>query len=249
MNFYCKSLLAISMFLMPFLVQAQFGYIGAGIGFRTTKLYKADFDNEETTKHVSISPEISGIYRPFRLLSLGATLGYPIHETSWYTLAEATRNSDYSFRGFGQSQMKEFMPKKFGYTYEQSLALTFKARFYALPKAGGYLDFRLTMMSLTENFFIERDSSKPHIRENYAYAEKVNLIIPGFGFGFHHHLRKHLYVDLSANFDFMNIQNNGFSHSVSYKGSSSEYQYVTFKDQMGGKSTSFVMQLSFGYIF
>ena len=242
------------MLVMPFLGKAQFSYLGAGVGFRTTTFYKPELVFGDKTKHVPVTLEVNGMYRPLRFLGLGATIGFPIYESSRFSLDDAKMDNDYSFKGFagseyGSNANPEFIPKEFGYSYEQSIAFTLKARLYALPKVGGYFDFRLTRMNLTENFVIKRDSQKPLVQEDYAYTEEIKLIIPGFGMGVQHHLSKNIYFDLSANFDFMTIRNNGFAHPVSYKVSYGKYEFITFQDQISGKHTSFVLHFSLGYIF
>lgn len=247
--------MAISMLAMPFLGKAQFGYVGAGVGIRTTTFYKEKVFFSDKTKHTPITFEVSGMYRPLRFLGLGATISFPVHESSLYSLGNAeVSNSSYRFEGFGSygsgtKANPEFMPKGFGYSYEQSVAVTLKARLYALPKAGFYFDLRLSFMSLTENFIIQRASSNPEILENYNHTESISILMPGIGMGIQQHISKNLYFDLSANLDFMNIQNNGFSHEVSYTGYVSDLKYVTFADQIGGKHTSFGLQFSLGYFF
>ena len=242
------------MLVLPFLGKAQFSYLGAGVGMRSTTFYKEQLIFSDKTKHTPVTFEVSGMYRPLRFLGLGGTISFPVYESSLYSLGNAeVSNSKNRFQGFGSYGQSgkanpEFIPKEFGYSFEQSVAFTFKARLYAVPTAGFYFDFRLTMMTLTEKFIINRSSSRPEILEDYNHSEKIGVLMPGVGMGFHTHLSKNIYFDISTNLEFMNIKNNGFSHKVSYSGKISELNYVTFADQVGGKHTSFGLQLAFGYI-
>lgn len=241
------------MLVMPFFCEAQFGYLGGGVGFRTTTFYKEPEIFGEKTKYVPLTLEVSGMYRPLRFLGVGATVSFPVYQSSEYSLGNTEGSGGYRFEGFGTSAYgslayPEFIPQKFEYTFEQSIAFTLKARLYAVQTAGIYFDIRFTTLSLTETFIMERASRDPTVQENYNNTENIRLFMPGLAMGIQNHISQKIYIDFSANFDFMNVRNVGFAHTVSYKNSGS-VKYVTFKDQVGGKHSSFGLQLSLGYVF
>ena len=242
------------MLFLPFAGKAQFGYVGAGVGLRSTTFLKGRVLSGEKTKLNSVTFELDGMYRPLRFLGIGATLSFPISQSSRYSFVEAKTTNGDTFTGFstinyGYSNDPEFFTKKFDYSFEQSTAVTFKARFYVQPRVGIYFDLRSTLMTLTEKFVIQRDSQNELIAEDYYHKEDMNLFIPGFGMGIHNHISKHIYIDFSANFDFIKIQNKGFFKDAAYRSLRDDLIYVTFTDQTEGKHTSKVLHLSIGYIF
>ncbi len=254
MNFIYKNLLLVGILLLPFLGKAQFGYFGAGVGLRSTTFQKGRVFSGEKTKLNSLTFELNGMYRPLRFLGIGATVSFPVSQSSRYSFVNAETTNGDTFTGFntinyGYSNDPDFFTKKFDYSFEQSAAVTFKVRFYVDPHIGVYFDLRYTIMTLTEKFVIQRDSQNEFIAEDFIHKEDMSLLIPGFGMGIHHHLSKHIYIDFSANFDFLQIQNKGFFKDVAYRSLRDDLMYVAFTDQTEGEHTSKVLQFSLGYIF
>ncbi len=255
MNLIYKILLLIYFLTIPFLGNSQFSYIGAGVALRTTIINKPQLKGLDKTKTKATTFEINGMYRPLRFFAIGANISIPVNEATNFSFEEAETNSGNPFNGFGSSgfganKYSEYIPETFEYTVEQSMAVTFKARLYAFINSGLYFDFRFSIMSLTESLIIERDAQVNIPDIDINEREQTGVFFPGFGVGLHEHLGKHIFIDLSVNFDFMNIKNDGFtSDEVVYTGPDSDVYEVTFEDLISGKKNSHVFQFSLGYIF
>ncbi len=254
-NLICKTLLLTGFLAIPFLGNSQFSYYGVGVALRSTTFHKPEISPGEKTKTKTTVFQVNGLYRPLRFLGLGATLSIPIKQSSTFSFSDAETNTRNPFEEFGMSgdyssnDNSAFIPETFDYTIEQSISVTLKTRLYAFIKSGLYFDLRFSIMSLTESLVIERDLQEGVPPIDINQVEKIGLFIPGFGVGLQENIGKRLYIDFSANFDFMNIKNKGFSEKVVYNGSNTELYTVIFEDQISGSKSSTVLQISLGYTF
>lgn len=266
---YIGWVVALTYFLvLPLSSMAQFGYVGAGFGVRKTVLNQGLAFLNENTALSAVCVDVGAMYRPYRFLGIGASVSLPVTQSSTFSFKSAKTSDGNKFHGFdngyGTSEhVKRNMPKEFDYSFEQSPAITFKARLYVAPDIGVYFDLRYTLMTFSESFVFERpyraaiyyNSSivqNPAVpAENFNYSADYKLQMPGIGLGIQHHVSRHIYLNINANIDFMTINGEGFSHDITYDYDffNKEIINVAFKDQAVGSHTSFVLQIGGGYIF
>ena len=258
-SFTMKKWLLIPVFaVVVFSANAQFTYLESGVSYEFTSY---DIDYEGSTVHHNFKWNIGGIWRPIRKIGLGATLGIPFHQ-----------NSNYSFQGnggrfnigssYGLNRSDRYWPDKFDYNFNYSPSLSLIFRWFFYGQNTGYFDLRLSHLTNTETFQIER-SYQPakynYGEEQYAaipeliinYKHKHSILIPGMALGFIKAASKRLSVNMNIGFDFLIYRDDPFEYKFTHEWNNLEYEhsYVTLKSKAEGVKTILSFDFSFNYTF
>lgn len=259
--------LVIAFFLCfsAFSAQAQFTYLGAGLGYEITP-YRANFD--ALTTHQSIKWNAGILYRPIRHWGIGVSIGTPLFQFTTFSFADSPTpdgSSFYNYKKSSSESRERYRPDVYEYGFDYGTNLTLLLRYFATVEQGLYLDLRLTRLKISEHFEMQRKSRAAQYSEILAgeidygavsavsinYENQSIMLIPGFAVGFMKNLTERLKLDAYFGLDILKFKTEPFSFRVSHDWDivNDKTEYVDITSQTNGIKTMLTFNVDLNYSF
>lgn len=264
-SYSVRDLLVILCLVFSFQGFSQFTYLSAGGGFSGLSV-NSSFGNSSTYIR-SFDAGFNVLFRVKQRIGIGLTFNYPVSQNSDFEF------SDLRTYGDGQSSFNEYSvstsstryrANQYEYNLGKSAVGSVYTRFYGDLKVNSYIDFRLSFLSISENFVFKRDEdfgdgNSPYLEEvDVDFDDSRFMASPGFRIGLQPHITKSLFLDFNLGWNFLIFSNNSFSYIIPYSENISTggswnqqntHYSADFRSQLEGVKGMFQITLKVGYFF
>jgi hypothetical protein len=256
---YNRILFILLLCIAPFRSDAQFTYIGGGLGYTNVKFSEGGLFGE-TTRSNNVYLGLNALHRPLRFLAVGLEVNIPLTQGGNYSFADAPNTSTFSEvsdrSGIFNS---DYQPQFLDYSFVRSTSATLLLRIIEAEIAGLFLEARLSYFGLEETFQLRRgvviggstfDPNPPTAPLNIFRNTSYNMLAPGMAVGMMPHIDDHLFFHCTVGLDFFFFENRSFSENVIHYDSFSDTpRTIIYQSQAVGTKTALFASFGFGYIF
>lgn len=259
-----KKWVLISVFaVITFSAKAQFTYLESGFTYDLT-IYSLNF--EAATVHNNLKWNIGGMWRPIRMLGIGATVGIPVLQgTSFNFQGSLTDVGDfYNFDpDFSTGMSDRYIPDVYDYNLKYSPNFTLVFRMFFSGQSSVYSDLRLGVLNINETLQIKRDYQPAVVNSyggvEYAEVQELNiykeyrhrLVAPGTAIGFNKSVSQRLSFGMNIGLDLLIFPEDPFEVKFPYDWnfSKNKHSEVTLTGKGQGVKPIFSINFSFNYSF
>jgi len=259
----------------------QFTYLEGGFGLNTYKSNKSILiTSTPYVKYTNLDLHLAANFRIVRFFGIGVQVGIPVYQKSKFDFNRSERVDYYhniihgvSFPGFEYVDAK-FKPKEYNYELKQSASVAISGRFYVDKFINSYIDVRLSIFNLSENFTFVRDSIQGGVAYDnggqpiwmigepaWNVHDKINRlqIIPGFSIGASPRIWKNLFVNINVGLNIFLMKKASFDYYIPYEyqinyisngNSTALFNYLHMRSPLAEKvKAAFNMNFGIGYVF